>query len=69
MVLSILTNLAFEFAKERKIVTNHQGDWLTGERGRTLYIGSKSSVALKLESMKKVRKKGVILIGLGLRLR
>ena len=40
-----LTNLAFEFAKERKIVTNHQGDWLTGERGRTLYIGSKSSVA------------------------
>lgn len=40
-----LTNLAFEFAKERKIVTNHQGDWLTGDRGRTLYIGSKSSVA------------------------
>lgn len=40
-----LTELAFKFSKEKKIAPNYQGDWLTGEKGRTLYLGSKSSVA------------------------
>lgn len=32
------------FCLKRKIKTNSMGDWLTGEAGRTFYMGSKTSV-------------------------
>lgn len=39
-----LYSLSADFALARKIKTNSVGDWLTGEKGRTFYIGSKTSV-------------------------
>lgn len=48
---------ASEFALERKIKTNHQGDWLTGVAGRTLYLGSKDSV-VQVRIYEKGKKEG-----------
>lgn len=52
-----LIKVASEFAIDRKIKTNHQGDWLTGKAGRTLYLGSKDSV-VQVRIYEKGKKEG-----------
>ena len=52
-----LIKVASDFAIDRKIKTNHQGDWLTGNAGRTLYLGSKDSV-VQVRIYEKGKKEG-----------
>lgn len=41
----VLSKLALEVADAQGIRVNHAGDWHRGQEGRTLYLGSPSSVA------------------------
>lgn len=52
-----LIKVSGDFAIQRKVKTNHQGDWLTGKAGRTLYIGSKDSV-VQVRIYEKGKKEG-----------
>jgi hypothetical protein len=52
-----LVKVACDFAIQRKVKTNHQGDWLTGKAGRTLYVGSKDSV-VQVRIYEKGKKEG-----------
>lgn len=63
-VFDYLVKVAGDFAIDRKIKTNHQGDWLTGKAGRTLYLGSKDSV-VQVRIYEKGKKEEVILTGSG----
>lgn len=56
-VFDYLVKVAGDFAIDRKIKTNHQGDWLTGKAGRTLYLGSKDSV-VQVRIYEKGKKEG-----------
>ena len=48
---------ATRFALNRKIKTQHVGDYLTGEAGRTLYLGGKTS-ATRIRIYEKGKKEG-----------
>lgn len=52
-----LYGLSADFALKRKLTTNSMGDWLTGEKGRTFYIGSKTS-AVQTRLYEKGKKEG-----------